>query len=94
MRNAERKVGVERWLNLCEEAVTKVFAKHEQIFSFADRPTDLKTIIFALESWLCDVTVGKNKGLKNVGEYIDRLSQTKNNSQSSIETAPITKSDS
>ena len=61
---AERKVGIEHLVNPSEEAMTKAFGKHEQIYSVTERPTDPDALKNDLENWLSDVTVEKDEVLK------------------------------
>ena len=57
----KRKILVERLVKTCEEAVTKLFRKHEQLYTLADETTDPEALKRYLESWLNDVTVENNK---------------------------------
>ena len=40
--NARRTARVESIVDWCDKAMTKVFGKHEQLYSFADETTDPK----------------------------------------------------
>ena len=73
---ATRKVRVQRLLESCEEAMTKSFSKHEQLYSFADKKTIPETLKSYLESWLSDVTVENDEALKQALEYMDGLPET------------------
>ena len=64
VNNAERKVRAERLVKSCEEAMTKAFGKHEQLYSFADKTTDPDALKKDLESGLSDVTVESDEVLK------------------------------
>ena len=50
--NAKRKLRVERLSNFCEEALTKVVGKYNQLYSFADETTDPEALRNDLELWL------------------------------------------
>ena len=62
--NAEKKVRVESLVKLCEEAMTKAFGKHDQLFSSADKTTDPDAMKNDLEKWLSDLTLENYEVLK------------------------------
>ena len=66
--NAERKVRVECLVKWCEEAITKAFGKHEELYSFADKTTDPDALKNDLESWPSNVTAENDEVLKKARE--------------------------
>ena len=56
---------IERLVKSCEEAMSKQFGKHEQLYSSADKTTDPETLKSELESWLSDMT-GKRRSFEKV----------------------------
>ena len=49
VNNADRKIRVERLVNLCEEEMTAAFGKHKQLYSFAEKTTDPEALKIDLE---------------------------------------------
>ena len=54
--NKGRRVRVERLVTSCDEAMTKLFAKHEQLFELAGKTEDPSLVEQDLETWLNEVT--------------------------------------
>ena len=90
--SAKKKVRVERLVKSCEEAMTKSFGKHEQLYSFANKTTHPGAYKNDLESWLSHVTAENDEVLEKAREYIDGLLETEKTSQTSVKTTPKTKS--
>ena len=85
VNNAERRVRVEWLATSCEEALTKAFAKNEQLLELAKKTNDPATVTADLEKWLNDTTVQNDAVLRNAREYIDQCPKTDNSSQISVE---------
>ena len=82
--NAERHVRVDRLVTSCKEAMTKAFAKNEQLLDLANKSSNPETVKSDLEKWLNDVTVENDELLKKNHVYLDKCHQTDNASQTSI----------
>ena len=81
--NAERRVRIDRLVTSCEEAITKAFAKNEQLLELANKSTNPEAVKPDLEKWLNDVAVKNDEVLKKAREYLDNCSKTDNASQTS-----------
>ena len=57
--NAERRVRVERLVTSCEEAMTKAFSRHDQLYAYAAKSTNPEKLKAELEKWLSEVTAAK-----------------------------------
>ena len=89
VNNADRRVRVERLVTSCEEAMTKAFAKNEQLPELAKKTNDPATVTADLEKWL-NVTSIQNDGiLRSAREYIDQCPKTDNSSQTSVKAATV-----
>ena len=53
----ERRVRVDQLITSCEEAMTKTFAKNEQLLGLANESTNPESVKPDLEKWLNDVAV-------------------------------------
>ena len=62
---ADRKVAVELLVNSCEEAMTKAFGKHEELYFFLEKTTDPNALKNDLENRL----VENDEILKKDREY-------------------------
>ena len=82
--NAERRVRVDRLITSCEEAMTKAFAKNEQLLDLANKSTNSESVKPDLEKWLNDVTVRNDEILTKTRDYLEKCLQTDNASQTSI----------
>ena len=56
VENKDRRVRVERLVTSGDEAMTKLFAKHEQLFELAGKTEDPSLVKQDLETWLNEVT--------------------------------------
>ena len=83
MENNDRRVRVERLVTSCDEAMTKLFAKHEQLFELAGKTEDPSLVKQDLETWLNEVTTRNDEILKKAGDYIDQYPLVDGASQSS-----------
>ena len=81
--NAERRVRVDRLVTSCEEAMTKAFAKNQQLLELANKSTNPESVKPDLEKWLNDVAVKNDEVLKKAREYLDNCSKRDNASQTS-----------
>ena len=81
--NSERRVRVERLVENCNAAMTKAFAKIEQLLEPAKKCNDPTTITDDLEKWLNDEI------LKKTRDYIDKCPQPNKSSQSSRRTTTV-----
>ena len=89
VNNADRRVRVERLVTSCEEAMTKAFAKNEQLLELAKKTNDPATVTADLEKWL-NVTSIQNDGiLRSAREYIDQCPKTDTSSQTSVKAATV-----
>ena len=82
--NAERRVRVDRLITSCEEAMTKAFAKNEQLLDLANKSTNPKSVKPDLEKWLNDVAVRNDEILTKARDYLEKCLQTDNVSQTPI----------
>ena len=82
--NAERRVRIDRLVSSYEEAMTKAFAKNEQLLDLANKSTNPESVKPDLEKWLNDVTVRNDEILSKAREYLDNCSKTDNASQTSL----------
>ena len=82
--NAERRVRVDRLITSCEEAMTKAFAKNEQLLDLANKSTNPESVKPDLEKWLNDVAVRNDEILTKARDYLEKCLQTDNASQTSI----------
>ena len=87
--NAERRVHVDRIITSCEEAMTKAFAKNEQLLDLAKKSTNPESVKPDLEKMLNDVAVRNDEILRKARDYLEKCLQTGNASQTSI--VPSTK---
>ena len=92
VNNAERRVRVERLVNHCEEALTKAFAKNEQLLELAKKTSDPASVRADLEKWLNDTTIQNDEILRSAREYIDQCPNVERSSQSSAKTSKKMKS--
>ena len=83
MENKDRRVRVERLVTSCDEAMTKLFAKHEQLFELAGKTEDPSLVKQDLETWLNEVTTRNDEILKKAPDYIDQCPLVDGASQSS-----------
>ena len=83
VENKDRRVRVERLVISCDEAMTKLFAKHEQLFELAGKTEDPSLFKQDLETWLNEVTTRNDEILKKAREYIDQCPLVDRASQSS-----------
>ena len=72
VQNKDRRVRVERLVTSCDEAMTKLFAKHEQLFELAGKTEDPSLVKQVLETWLNEVTTRNDEILKKARDYIDQ----------------------
>ena len=84
IENAERRVRVDRLVTSCEEALTKAFAKNEQLLELANKSTNPESVKADLEKWLNEVAVKNDEILKKARDYLDNCPKTDNGSQTSI----------
>ena len=63
--------------------MTKLFAKHEQLFELADKTEDPSLVKQELETWLNEVTTQNDEILKKARDYIDQCPPVDGASQSS-----------
>ena len=54
VNNADRRVRVERLVTFCEEAMTKAFAKNEQLLELAKKTNDPATVTTDFEKWMVE----------------------------------------
>ena len=95
VNNAERSVRVERLVTHCEEALTKGFAKNEQLLELAKKTSDPAPVRADLEMMnddLNDTTIQNDEILRSAREYIDQCPNTERSSQSSAKTSKKVKS--
>ena len=83
VENKDRRVRVERLVTSCDEAMTKLFAKHEQLFELAGKTEDPSLVKQDLETWLNEVTTRNDEILKKARDYIDQCPPVDGASQSS-----------
>ena len=83
VENKDRRVRVERLVTSCDEAMTKLFAKHEQLFELAGKTEDPSLVKQDLETWLNEVTTRNDEILKKARDYIDQCPLVDGASQSS-----------
>ena len=89
VNNADRRVRVERLVTSCEEAMTKAFAKNEQLLELAKKTNDPATATADLEKWLNVTSIQNDEILRRAREYIDRCPKTDNSSQTSVKAATV-----
>ena len=89
VNNADRRVRVERLVTSCEEAMTKAFAKNEQLLELAKKTNDLATVTADLEKWLNVTSIQNDEILRSAREYIDQCPKTDNSSQTSVKAATV-----
>ena len=85
VNNADRRVRVERLVTSCEKAMTKAFAKNEQLLELAKKTNDPATVTTDLEKWLNVTSIQNDEILRNAKEYIDQCPKTDNSSLISVE---------
>ena len=83
VENKDRRVRVERLVTSCDEAMTKLFAKHEQLFELAGKTENPSLVKQDLETWLNGVTTRNDEILKKARDYIDQCPPVDGASQSS-----------
>ena len=83
VQNKDRRVRVERLVTSCDEAMTKLFAKHEQLFELSGKTEDPSIVKQDLETWLNEVTTRNDEILKKARDYIDQCPLVDGASQSS-----------
>ena len=89
VNNADRRVRVERLVTSCEEAMTKAFAKNEQLLELAKKTNDPATVTADLEKWLNVTSIQNDEILRSAREYIDQCPKTDNSSQTSVKAATV-----
>ena len=52
VNNADKRVRVEQLATSCQEAMTKAFAKNEQLLELAKKTNDPEAVTADLEKWL------------------------------------------
>ena len=72
MENKDRRVRLERLVTSSDEAMTKLFAKHEQLFELAGKTEDPSLVEQDLETLLNDVITRNDEILKKTRYYIDK----------------------
>ena len=82
VENKDRRVRIDRLVTSCE-AMTKLFAKHEQLFELSGKTEDPSLVTQDLETWLKDVTTRNDEILKKARDYIDQCPLVDAASQSS-----------
>ena len=83
VENKDRRVRIERLVTSCDEAMTKLFAKHEQLFELSGKTEDSSLVTQDLETWLKEVTTRNDEILKKARDYIDQCPLVDAASQSS-----------
>ena len=83
MENKDRRVRVERLVTCSHEAMTKIFAKQEQLFAVAGRTEDPSFRKQDLETSLNEVTTRNDEILRKACDYIDQCPLIDGASQSS-----------
>ena len=83
VENKDRRVRIERLVTSCDEAMTKLFAKHEQLFELAGKTKDPSLVTQDLETWLNEVTIRNDETLKKARDYIVQFPLVDAASQSS-----------
>ena len=83
VENKDRRVRVERLVSSCDEAMTKLFSKHELLFDLATKTEDPSLVKHDLETWLSEVTTQNDMILKRAREYIDQCPSVDRASQPS-----------
>ena len=83
VENKNRRVRIEKLVTSCDEAMTKLFAKHEQLFELAGKTEDPSLVTQDLETRLNEVTNRNVESLKTAREYIDQSPLVDAASQSS-----------
>ena len=89
VNNANRRVRVERLVTSCEEAMTKAFAKNEQLLELAKKTNDPATVTADSENWLNVMSIQNDETLRSAREYIDQCPKTDNSSQISVKAATV-----
>ena len=89
VNNADRRVRVERLVISCEEAMTKAFAKNEQLLELAKKTNDPATVTADLEKRLNVTSIQNDETLRSAREYIDQCPKTDNSSQTSVKAATV-----
>ena len=89
VNNADRRVRVERLVTSCEEAMTKAFAKNEQLLELAKKTNDPATVTADLEKWLKVTSIQNDGILRSARDYIDQCPNTDNSSQTSVKAATV-----
>ena len=85
VENKDRRVRVERLLSSCDEAMTKLFSKHELLFDLATKTEDPSLVKHDLETWLSEVTTQNDMILKKAREYIDQCPEHLNHQQQPLQ---------
>ena len=83
VENKDRRVRIERLVTSCDDAMTKLFAKHEQLFELAGKTEDPSLVTEDLETWLNEVTTRNDEILKKARDYTDECPLADAASQSS-----------
>ena len=83
VENKDRRVRVERLVTSCDEVMTKLFAKHEQLFELAGKTEDSSLVKQDLETWLIEVTTRNDEISKKARDYINQFPLVDGASQSS-----------
>ena len=77
-------------MSSCDEAMTKLFSKHELLFDLATKTEDPSLVKDDLETWLSEVTTQNDTILKKAREFIDLTSECRW-SISTVEDSPFKK---
>ena len=83
VEDKDRRVRIERLVTSCDEAMTKLFAKHEQLFDLAGRRLDPSLVTQDFKTWLNEVNTRNNGILKKTRAYFDQCPLIDAASQSS-----------
>ena len=81
VENKDRRVRIESLVTSCDEAMTKLFAKHEQLFELAGKTEDPSLVTQNLETWLNEVTTRNDEILKKARDYIDQCPNVRSSMQ-------------
>ena len=83
VENKDRRARTEKLLTSCHEEMTKLFAKHEQLFELAGKTEDPSLVTQNLETWSNEVTTRNDEILKKARDYIGQCPLVDAASQSS-----------
>ena len=85
LANGDRRVRVERLVKAAEEAMTKAFAKNEQLVTLSSKTDNEEAVKADLEKWLNDVSTKNDEVLRKAREYIDNCPKADQKSHSSAD---------